>query len=72
MKTVFLEVSDAFKKAYALSFYSRRPLVDRCVRALEEGEPRIISCPTRSLKYVEIDSCRVYFTGHTLIGIRFV
>ena len=72
MKTAFLEVSDAFEKAYALSFYSRRPLVDRCVKAIETESPIVVSCPSKNLQYVEIDRCRVYFACHTLIDIRFV
>ena len=72
MKAAFLELSDAFKKAYSISFYSRRPLIDRCVKALEEGTPPIVSCPENNLRYVEINKCRVYITGHTLVGILFV
>ena len=33
--------SDAFDKAYLLTFYNHRHIIDSCIKALEEGRARI-------------------------------
>ena len=58
--------------ARSISSCGRRPLVDRCVGALETEAPPAVSCKDEDLSYVEINRRRVYFTGHTLVGMRLV
>lgn len=65
--------SDAFDKAYLLTFYNRRLLIDSCIKALEEGRACIVECGTGDdLRYAEYGICRVYFRGDMLVSAKFI
>ena len=55
-----------------LTFHTRRPLIDACIKALKEGRASIVSCGDEDSSYAEHGLCRVYITGSMIVGAKFI
>ena len=68
----FTILSVDFTRQYLLAWYNRRPLIDKCVDELENGNAKTVNCPDESRSYSEYNKCRVYFRNEILLDIEFV
>lgn len=67
-------LSTDFTRQYLLTWYNRRPLIDRCIENLENGNAVIVNCPDEDREYTETNKCRIYFRRDVdfLLDIEFV
>lgn len=61
-----------FTRQYLFAWYTRRPLIDKCIDRLENGNATVMNCPDEDRTYTEYNKCRVYFRNEIFLGIVFV